>query len=276
MGATTTATVRMYAELNDFLPQVSRGRDVALTTDRTSVKDLVERLGVPHTEVDLILVNGEPVGFDYLVRDGDRISVYPVFEAFDISEVTKVRPAPLRELRFAADAHLGRLATFLRLLGFDVVYQNDLPDEELARVTAEEGRVLLTRDRGLLKRTAVERGYCLRSDRLEEQLAEVVRRFDLGRLARPFTRCSRCNGVLVDVAKEAVLARLPPRTRERYDRFQQCEDCGQIYWQGTHLERLRPVLERALGGQGRAPNGQPNGNIGRGRPCWQRASRDGG
>jgi hypothetical protein len=126
-ATTTTATVRVYAELNDFLPLASRGRDVALTTDRTSVKDLVERLGVPHTEVDLILVSGEPVGFDYVVRDGDCISVYPVFEAFDISGVTKVRPEPLRELRFAADAHLGRLATFLRLLGFDVLYQNDGP-----------------------------------------------------------------------------------------------------------------------------------------------------
>ena len=154
------ATLRFYAELNDFLPPEDRDRSVERPFKvRPSIKDLIEAAGVPHTEVDLLLVNGESVDFAYPVRDGDRISVYPVFESFDIGAVTKVRPGPLRELRFVLDVHLGRLAAYLRLAGFDTVYQNDLDDPELAGIAAG-GRVLLTRDRGLLKRRAVTRGYC--------------------------------------------------------------------------------------------------------------------
>ncbi len=246
VAAAVRSSVRFYAELNDFLPPARRAREIPCETDRTSVKDLIERFGVPHTEVDLVLVNGEPVDFGYLVRDGDRVSVYPVFESIDIAGVSKVRPEPLRELTFVVDCHLGKLARYLRMLGFDTRYENDWDDEELARISAVEGRVLLTRDRGLLKRSGVERGYCVRSDDLEAQLAELMRRFDLARIVQPFRRCPRCNGLLGQVDKAAILHRLEPLTREHYDEFRECADCGQIYWQGTHYEQLAALLGRVM------------------------------
>src|SRR5262249_31383318 len=153
------ACFRFYAELNDFLPPGRRGVTFTYSFEGSpSIKDLIEALGVPHTEVDLILVNGESVDFAYRVREGDRISVYPVFESLDITPLLRVRPRPLRETRFVLDTHLGRLAAYLRLLGFDTLYRNDAGDDELARISSGEGRILLTRDRGLLKRSQVTHG----------------------------------------------------------------------------------------------------------------------
>src|SRR5271157_1471134 len=157
------ASLRFYAELNDFLPPERRATDIPCPFHVSpAVRDLIESLGVPHTEVDLILANGESVDFDYPVRDGDRISVYPVFESLDIAPLARVRPEPLRHPRFVVDVHLGRLAASLRMLGFDALYRNDASDEELARTSSEQERILLTRDRGLLKRSAVTRGYYVR------------------------------------------------------------------------------------------------------------------
>jgi uncharacterized protein with PIN domain len=238
------AYFRFYAELNDFLPPERRtGEFVHRFEGRVSVKDMIESLGVPHTEVDLILANGRSVDFTYLVAAGDRISVYPMFESLDISPLLRVRPEPLRHPRFVLDQHLGRLAAYLRLLGFDALYRNDYDDEELARVSHEEGRILLTRDRGLLKRKQVTRGYCVRSTASREQIREVVRRFDLAGSLHPFTRCVHCNGRLHPVAKEDIVDQLLPHTREQYDEFRACEDCGQVYWEGSHHRWLRPFLE---------------------------------
>lgn len=239
------ATLRFYAELNDFLPQKDRHQPLERPVHgRPSIKDLIEAAGVPHTEIDLLLVNGESVDFAYPVRDGDRISVYPVFESVDIGSVTKVRPEPLRELRFVLDVHLGRLAAYLRLAGFDAVYQNDLDDAELARIAAG-GRVLLTRDQGLLKRRAVQRGYWLRATSPRVQLAEVIRRFDLSDRVRPFSRCLRCNALVRPVPKADVVMELPPRTRQFYDEFFRCPGCDRIYWKGGHFDALRRLLDHA-------------------------------
>jgi uncharacterized protein with PIN domain len=240
-------SIRFYAELNPFLP--ARWRQVSfehVLNEHASVKHVVETLGVPHTEVDLILVNGESVDFAYRVQDGDRISVYPVFESFDIGAVARVRPQPLRETRFILDVHLGRLAGALRMLGFDTLYRNDLDDGELATISQRERRILLTRDRGLLKRSAVTHGYLIRESDPRAQLAEVVRRFDLrGRIAG-FTRCLRCNGTLRPVAKETILARLLPKTRQYYDEFAICDDCDRVYWKGSHYQDMRRGLDRLL------------------------------
>jgi hypothetical protein len=185
------ADVRSYAELNDFVPPERRDRARPYAFEvGGSVKDMIEALGVPHTEVDFILVNGESEDFSYRVRNGDRISVYPVFEAIDISPLVRLRPQPLREPRFVADTHLGRLAAYLRMLGFDTVYRDDAQDEELAQITTNERRILLTRDRGLLKRSVVTRGYCVRATNPREQLAEV-RRFDLSGSMAAFQRGAR-------------------------------------------------------------------------------------
>ncbi|MDI3339311.1 MAG: Mut7-C RNAse domain-containing protein [Sphaerobacter sp.] len=236
-------TVRFYAELNDFRP---RGRRQAPLTvplaRRTSVKDLIESLGVPHTEVDLILANGVSVDFRYLVQPGDHISVYPVFESIDITPLVRVRPRPLREPRFVLDTHLGKLAAYLRLLGFDTLYRNDADDTTLARISAEQRRILLTRDRGLLKRAVVTHGYYIRADAPRAQALEVVRRFDLAPLIEPFGRCLRCNSRLRPVPTAAVLDRLPPRTQRDFHEFWVCEGCDRVFWQGSHYAHLRQLV----------------------------------
>ena len=237
------AVFRFYEELNDFLPPGQRRVELEHRFDRrASVKDMIEALGVPHAEVEMILVDGEPVGFDHIVRDGERVSVYPVFESLDLPGHMRVRPRPLREIRFVLDAQLGTLARYLRLCGFDTLYRNDWDDGELARIAAETGRVLLTRDRDLLKRRLVTRGHFVRSDRPRDQAVEVVRRFDLAGRIEPFARCSHCNGRLDDVDKAAIVERLRPLTRRYYDRFRRCSDCGRIYWHGSHAERIERLL----------------------------------
>lgn len=242
-----TAQFRFYAELNDFLPEKKR----YLSFDhhfegRVSVKHLIESLGVPHTEVDLILANSKSVPFDYIVADGDLISVYPVFESIDISDAVRLRPQPLRQSRFVLDIHLGQLARYLRLLGFDTLYQNDYQDEELARISNQEGRILLSRDRGLLKRNLVSRGYCVRESDPQQQLIELTQRFDLRRQMNPFQRCLRCNGVLEPIAKEAISQRLMANTRQYYQEFRICSDCRQIYWKGSHYHHMKRLIKQLL------------------------------
>jgi uncharacterized protein with PIN domain len=242
-----TVSFRFYAELNDFLP--AGRRQVAFahaSAPDQSIKHLVEALGVPHTEVDLILVNGEPVDFDYLPHEGDGISVYPRFKAIDVTEVTRVRPRPLDEHRFVLDGHLGRLAAYLRMMGFDTLYRNDYGDQELARISRDEGRILLTRDRGLLKRNMVAYGYWVRETNPLRQVVEVLRRFDLFDALKPFSRCLACNGLLERVSKEAVQEQLPPKARQYYDEFRICRSCAKLYWDGSHVERMRRLIEWAV------------------------------
>ncbi len=241
------ALFRFYAELNDFLPRARRHTAFVHTfAGRSSIKDRIEALGVPHTEVDLILVNGVSVDFTYRVQDGDQVSVYPVFEAFDITPVVRLRPGPLREPKFVLDTHLGKLATYLRLAGFDALYWNTAADAELARVAEAEKRILLTKDRGLLKRRQVTHGYCVRTADPGRQIREVLERFDLYRAARPFTRCLACNGSLAPVGREAVAGRVPPGVWENQTSFHQCTGCGKIYWRGSHFDRLSRFVAEIL------------------------------
>lgn len=235
--------MRFYAELQDFLPDGASGHVTRHFDVPGSVKDLIESCGVPHTEVDLIMVEGESVGFDHLVRDGDHVSVYPVFESFDISPIVRVRAEPLRETRFVADVHLGRLARYLRLLGFDTVYDTGWDDAELADISSKQRRILLTRDVELLKRSSVTRGYYVRSDDPRTQVVEVTRRFHLDEDLRPFTRCMVCNGLVSPVDKSEVEHRLPPLTREQFDDFSRCGNCGRVYWQGAHRSELERIVD---------------------------------
>lgn len=238
------AGVRFYAQLNDFLPPEKRTRIIACTFDVSgSVKDMIESLGVPHTEVDLILVNGESVDFSYRVQESDRISVYPEFRSIDISPRTRLRPQPLPELRFVADTHLGRLAAYLRMLGFDTLYRNDYADEDLARLSAEEDRVLLTRDRGLLMRAVITRGCYLRATEPARQLAELLQRFDLAQAITPFRRCMHCNALLRPIPKEKISDRLLPQTRQHFNEFYNCPQCDRIYWKGSHYRRMRQLID---------------------------------
>jgi len=241
------ASVRFYAELNDFLVPSSRMQTLTYSFDvGGSVKDMIESLGVPHTEVDLILVNGEPVNFTYRVQDADKISVYPRFHSLEISPAAHLQAQPSGELRFAADGNLGRLAGYLRMLGFDTLYRSDYRDDELAQVSADEGRILLTRDRGVLMRSIVSRGYCVRETDPHRQLIEILQSFNLIPSIFPFRRCIHCNALLQPAEKRSVSDRLLPQTKQHYDEFYICPQCKRIYWKGSHYRHMLRFIDNIV------------------------------
>ena len=235
--------VRPYAELVDLLGAVSVEVPVG---EPRSVKDLIESVGLPHPEIDLLLVDDEPVGFGHLVRGGERVAAYPPLRSLRPTSGS-LWPTPPEPRRFVLDVHLGTLARRLRLLGFDSWYATDADDALLAEVAVSEQRILLTRDRGLLMRRVIVHGYCPRSDDPEEQAREVSDRYDLAERARPLSRCVRCNGGLVAVERAEVLHLLPPRTRRAFDRFAQCLDCHQVYWPGSHVDAVEDFVNGITG-----------------------------
>jgi uncharacterized protein with PIN domain len=238
------ATFRFYEELNDFLAPGRRRREFIVPCARAATtKHMIEALGVPHTEVELILVNGESSAFSRQLEDGDRVAVYPRFEAMDVTPLLRVREHPLREPRFVADAHLGGLAHMLRMLGFDTLYDNHFNDDAIVALAGEDGRIVLTRDRELLKRRAVTHGCYVHALKSALQLREIVERLDLARSARPFTLCLHCNAPLRPVDKASVFDRLPPRVQVHYDRFSSCDVCGRVYWEGSHWRNMRTLLD---------------------------------
>jgi len=244
-----TVTVRFYEELNDFLPPEKRKRRYEVTfPERRSVKDLAESEGVPHTEIDLLLVNGESVGFDCLVGDGDDVAVYPVFESLDISTVSRLGRPPLRSPRFVADVHLGKLVRRLRLLGFDCSYGPDFDDARLAERSAREERILLTRDRQLLMRAMVMHGIFVRSGKANEQVRQVLDRLDLYGHISPWSRCLSCNGRICQSDKSQVRDLVPAYTFRTVEDFYRCVECGKVFWKGTHWPKLVTFIEQARRG----------------------------
>jgi uncharacterized protein with PIN domain len=244
-----TVEFRFYADLNRFLAPIYRQRSFARQCARdASVKHLIEAMGVPHTEVDLILVDGASVDFSCRLRDGERVSVFPAFTAIGFGSVQQavLRPPLHLPVRFAADAHLGRLARYMRMLGFDVLYRNDFPDADLVRLALDEGRVVLTRDRDLLIRKDIQHGCYLHAVEPERQLPDVVRRFKLNDAIRPFSRCLNCNGLLRRIAKQESLHRVPQQSWRAHKCFWECKDCRQVYWQGSHVARMRDKLASLL------------------------------
>jgi len=238
-----SAEFRFYEELNDFLAPERRKTTFPVPIDRgRSVKDAIESVGVPHTEVDLVLVDGTSVAFGHVLHGGERVAVYPVFERLDIAPIVRLRPSPLRETRFVLDCHLGKLARHLRMAGFDRLWETDYGDEEIVALSVTQKRVVLTRDKGLLKRRAVERGHFVRETQSEKQFCEVVRAFQLERLLKPFTRCRVCNSTLREVSGESVRGRVPEKVRGAQEDFTECPDCGRVFWRGTHYERLSRIL----------------------------------
>ncbi len=229
-----TATFIFTGELDDLLARDRRGKEIILNfASHQSVKHLIEALGIPHVEIGSVIADGRQVEDNYRPHDGDRIEVRPAAD---------LPPEP----RFLLDNHLGRLAAYLRMLGFDCLYDNAFSDEQIAGILADDPRVLLTRDRRLLMRKVVRYGYCLRSLEPQEQLREVVQRFDLRAQAQPFHRCLHCNHVLERVEKSAVLDRLEPKTKLYYNEFVRCPACGNIYWKGSHYDRMQAIVEKIL------------------------------
>ncbi len=239
--------IRFYEELNDFLPCEKQKKSYTRRSfPGQSVKDLIESENVPHTEIDLILVNGSPVDFSYHVRDKDMISVYPVFESFDISGVTGLRQKPLRKPLFVLDVHLGKLARYMRISGFDCLYSNSFEDREISEIAFRESRIVLTRDRGLLKRSCVKRGHWVRSQQPADQLKEVIERFNLEKRINPLSICPSCNGILAKTRKEDIAEKLPAKTALYYNEFSICTACGKIYWKGSHFRMIEKLLDSIL------------------------------
>jgi uncharacterized protein with PIN domain len=246
------ATFRVHGSLNDFIAASRRGRPIVRDFEASpGIKDVLQALGLPHPEVDLIVVNDRPVGFDYRLRPDDRVDVFGLDRPPDLALATGLIPAPPEPPRFVLDGHLGRLARYLRMLGFDSRYAAHATDAGLAGQSAAEDRILLTRDRGLLKRSIVRHGYLVRDDDPRRQLAEVVARYHLARTATPFTRCVRCNGGIVSVERSEVAERLAgePRTLRFFATFGRCDGCGSIYWPGSHFERMSRLAEEVLRGE---------------------------
>lgn len=240
----SVAYFRLYEELNDFLPAARRKQELEYTFKGSpGIKDPIEAIGVPHTEIDLIIVDGRSVGFDYQLQHGDHVAVYPVFESFDITPLVKLRHKPLRKTAFVLDVNLGKLARKLRMLGFDVIYQNDYSDADLARISVTEKRILLTRDRRLLFHKSVTHGYWVRATEPDSQVKEVIGRFDLYRAVRPFRRCLDCNGVIEPVDKQGIIDQLQPLTIKYYEVFYRCTGCAKIYWRGSHVEHMTRRLD---------------------------------
>ena len=238
------AYFRFYEELNDFLPQERRRRHFLFEyRGNPSVKDSIEAIGVPHREVDLILVNSRSVGFSYKLKNEDSISVYPVFESIDISPVVHLRERPLRELKFIADVHLGKLTRYLRLCGYDTFYRTDLDDNEIIELAVSDKRVILTRDKEMLKSKKITHGFWIRSQHPRIQLEEVFRRLDIKKPKALFTRCMECNGLLREIEKKEILDRLLPMTRRYYRKFKICDDCNRIYWNGSHYRNMKREIK---------------------------------
>jgi uncharacterized protein len=234
--------LRFHGDLNVFLR--SKAGDAVIErrlAEKTSIKDVIESCGVPHPEVDLILVDEQTVGFDHTLAKDAKVEVFPV-ENRDTYRTEK-RLQTVGMVRFIADGHLGSLTRNLRLLGFDVAYCQNADDRRLLEVMVRESRALLTRDRRLLMHAIVQHGYWPRSQNADEQTIEVVRRFDLSELIAPFTRCLRCNAPLEAVAKADIVGKLEPLTKIYYDQFRRCPDCKQIYWSGSHFPKLQRRVE---------------------------------
>ncbi len=225
------ATFLFFGRLNDFLARDQRGQIITIHfRERQSVKHLVESLGVPHPEIGQVQVNGQDEPLNVITQDQDHVEIHPIADGYP------------EDPRFVLDIHLGRLTAYLRMLGFDCLYETTYDDSKLAEIAQQEGRILLSRDRRLLMRKSVADGYCLRSLDSLEQLSEVVQRFDLAHDVIPFHRCLRCNHLLEPIRKEAVLGRLEPLTKKYFDEFHICPGCGQIYWKGSHYEQMQKIV----------------------------------
>ena len=233
----TEATFRFYQQLNTFLPRALRQRDHRCRCARAATaKHLIEALGVPHTEVGLLLVNGEIARLERQLADGDRVAVYPPFLGPGIGDL------PAGPLRFVADAHLGGLARLLRMAGFDTLYDNHYRDDAIEAAAAREQRIVLTRDRDLLKRRSIERGAYVHAQKPALQFSDMAERYGLAEHMQAFSLCLQCNVPLHAVDKAAVAERLPPKVSAAHRQFQQCPQCRGVFWQGSHWRRMCELL----------------------------------
>lgn len=234
---------RFYAELNDFLPEKRKQKEfVEEFKTPVTVQETLLSLGIPLAEIDLVLVNDKSAAFNHKLAEGDRIAVYPVFETFDITTKNKIRKEPLRDTKFILDTHLGKLAKYLRMLGFDTLYRNDFKDDEIIKISCREHRIILTRDKLLLRSDKITHGYYVRAIEKHEQLREIVSKFDLTNKFKSFTRCMTCNSILIQVEKEAVLDKIDKETAKVFNKFFYCQNCDKVFWEGSHFKRMEKTI----------------------------------
>ncbi len=242
-------SIHFHGPLNDFLPTQLRDETFDLAHQKKrSVKDLIESKGVPHTEIELIISNGNSVDLNYQVMPGDKIEVYPVSVASEFKQPDRAyvncQPEPLNDHRFVLDVHLGKLARYMRMLGFDTLYRNDYDDSALADISAEERRILLTCDRMLLMRKQVSYGYFVRNRLPRQQMLEILRRYQLYHAINPFSRCINCNGITHSVSKQCIQSKLLTKTKKYYTDFYQCDSCKKIYWKGSHYQQMIKLIDQ--------------------------------
>jgi len=241
------AIFRFYEELNEFLPKQRRKTDFQVDfKGRRTIKDMIEALGVPHTEIDLILINGKSVDLTYRLQDDDRVSVYPVFESLNIKNVTRLRKIPLRKTKFIADIHLGDIVKYMRVLGFDVYFKPSLFTQKIIEISKKENRIILTKSRRLLKIKEVTHAIFIRPGTTAEQIKKIVDFLDIKDSIKPFSRCLRCNNLVKSVSKESIADRIPPKTREFCDQYTYCDLCDKIYWNGTHFIKMNKAIDHIL------------------------------
>lgn len=245
----TRVSINFHGDLPSLLTRKWRGYStVEYQLDRrASIKDIIEALGVPHTEIDQLTADKRSVDFQYIPEGEEIIEVFPVTGKSDFFSPTLLRPVPPPKLHFIADVNVGKLAKELRLLGFDTLYSKNLTDDRLAETAALEKRIVLSKDKGVLMRKKVTWGHLIRSDDPDEQLTEITHLFGLKEKAAPYTRCRHCNGRLTPVAKKDIYHLLEPLTKKYYNTFRICENCGQIYWAGSHREKMDKKLNHFLG-----------------------------
>lgn len=245
-----TAYFRFYAELNDFLPPIQRQQVISYRFNgHPGIKDPIEALGVPHTEVEVILINGQPKDFSYQLKSADQVAVYPKFKRLDLIEFPRLRADRSNPVQFIVDVNLGKLAKLLRLLGFDSLYCNHFQDSVIVATAVAEQRIILTRDRHLLFAKQIEHGYWIRAVEAKKQAHEVLNHFELHAAIQPFSRCLTCNGLLAAVPKASIIEQLEPKTKQYYDTFYQCTLCQKIYWEGSHLDHMRHDFAALLSAQ---------------------------
>lgn len=243
-----TARFLFLGELRDFLQGEKKNDILYSFIGKPSIKDAVEALGVPHTEIDVLMANGESVTFSHCLKNGERIEVYPVSQQVrGPNNIVHLKQSPPGRPKFILDVHLGKLAKKLRLLGFDTIYSNTYTDREIVQRALDENRIILTRDRGLLKIKNVKYGYWIRSQDPNIQIDEISRRFNLFPQIKPFFRCMECNGIIRKIQKQKIIDRLQFKTKKYYNEFYHCEQCDNLYWKGTHYFKMINFIRRLKG-----------------------------
>lgn len=239
-----SVTIQFHGWLEQLLTRVRRKSRLLFPSlqRRTSIKDLIESVGVPHTEIGSLAVNGEKVLFHHIICEKSHVDVFPHCPPVNVLVPSALNPIPLPAIRFLVDANVSKLASKLRMAGFDTFYNSQWDDQDLADISQERKCILLTRDIQLLKRRKIVFGHFVRETIPLKQMSEVIHFYGLLDSILPFSRCMSCNGMLVPVKKQDILEQLEPLTQKYYNVFHRCSTCSQVYWFGSHREQMERDL----------------------------------